>query len=113
MEPKMHRARWLALWSACALAACSTPVHIPVVTPGARCGLPAAMQQACVAPTRLDEGLTYADLLKAYQGDRRALQECATRQQAAVKALGTCNVEIDRLNADLVKLNELAAANRP
>lgn len=54
--------------------------------------------------------MTYADLLRVYQADRKALQDCATRQEAALKAVATCNAEIDRLNADLAKLNEAVKA---
>lgn len=95
---------WLGLLGM-GLAGCST-TYIPVVTPGTRCELPEAARQACARPLLLSQGLTYAELLKAYQEDRRSLQDCATRQAAAVKAVQTCNQEIDRLNADLTKLNQ-------
>lgn len=109
MDAKMRCRRWMALWATCSLSACST-TYIPVVTPGTRCELPAAMQNSCAAPTRLEIGLTYADLLRFYQADRKSLQDCATRQEAALKAVTTCNAEIDRLNADLAKLNDAVKA---
>lgn len=105
MDRTIRLCRWLAVPSLVALAACST-TYIPEVPPGTRCELPAVMQQACAAPARLEAGLTYGDLLKVYQGDRKALQDCVARQEAALKAVATCNAEIDRLNADLAKLNE-------
>lgn len=109
MDAMKRCGRWLVLWVTSSLAACST-TYIPVVNPGTRCELPAALQSSCTAPTRLEVGLTYADLLRVYQADRKALQDCATRQQAALKAVATCNAEIDRLNADLTQLNQAVKA---
>jgi len=96
----------LPLWG------CST-TYVPVVTPPLKCETPAALRQGCAAPTLLKEGSTYGELLGAYLQDRQALQRCALQHEALKQAVATCEAEIERHNAELVKLNDAASQKKP
>lgn len=92
------------------LGGCTT--YVPVVPDALRCNTPDALLQSCDAPQQLRDGISYAELLTAYQADRQALQRCATRQEALRQAVQTCGQAIDAHNASLGKLNDEIKAHQ-
>ncbi|MFM2059365.1 MAG: hypothetical protein RLY71_3750 [Pseudomonadota bacterium] len=89
------------------LAGCST-THVPIVPPSLTCTPPEQMQQTCAAPQRLKDGLSYAELITAYQTDRQALQRCALQHESLKQAVASCQDAITRHNAELAKIGEEA-----
>jgi hypothetical protein len=101
---------WMSRATAAAvllLAGCST-TYVPVVPPSMTCTPPEQMQQTCAAPQRLKDGLTYAELITAYQNDRQALQRCTLQHEALKQAVASCQDAITRHNAELAKIGEEA-----
>lgn len=92
------------------LIGCTT--YVPTVTPALKCEPPTALLQGCSAPLALKDGISYSELLVAYQADRQALQRCAVQLEALKQAVSTCNATIDSHNAELAKLNEAAKARK-
>jgi hypothetical protein len=74
--------------------------YVPTVTKANQCD-PKDFQLSCAAPTTLQKGTTYGQLLDSYLVDREALRECANRLEGLAKFLARCNAEIDDFNRRL------------
>jgi hypothetical protein len=74
--------------------------YVPTVTKANQCN-PEDFQLSCAAPTTLQKGTTYGQLLTSYLVDREALLECANRLDGLAKFLARCNAELDDFNRRL------------
>ncbi|MEF9995884.1 MAG: hypothetical protein RR784_04800 [Burkholderiaceae bacterium] len=89
------------------VSACAT--NVPVVTEVLKCEPAEDIARRCELPKQVQEGITYGDLIKLMQEDRRALGVCANRHDALAKAIAACNQQIESHNQRLRGMSEANA----
>lgn len=84
------------------LAGCAaTPAT--VVPPALSCPVPPALAHACASPRTLSTGITFGELLLAYQADRDGLARCAASHADLVQLLAACEAATSSYDARLVR----------
>jgi len=84
------------------LAGCAT-TPATVVPPALTCPVPPALAHACASPQTLSTGITFGELLLAYQADRAGLARCAARQADLVQLVAACGAATSAFDARLVR----------
>jgi hypothetical protein len=97
--------RILALLAAVLLSGCYH--HVPVIQESALCKVPPEFLTSCDLPVKIEEGITYADLLQLVQKDREHLANCCHRYEDLVKLINACNEEIKKHNQKIQEINAI------
>ncbi len=95
----------LALLAAVILSGCYRSV--PVINEAIPCKPRQELLRTCDLPVKIDEGITYADLLQLLQKDREHLSDCSRRYEDLVKSINACNEEIDKYNQKIREINDV------
>lgn len=93
----------LALLAGCAptLPVVVTPINCPVSAE--------LLAQRCQAPQAIANGATFGEVLQLHQLDRKALRDCAARDQLLAEMIVQCQRTIQDYNDRLVEINRRIA----
>jgi len=97
--------RILALLAAVILSGCCRSV--PVIKEAIPCKPPQELSGSCDLPVKIEEGITYDELLRLVQKDREHLNTCGRRYEDLVKLINACNEEIDKHNQRIQEINAI------
>jgi len=86
------------------LAGCAPPLP-PIVKPSLKCDINPALVEHCSQPVRIQEGVTYEQLIGIAMQDRESLRICAQRQEDLADAAGICKAAIDEYNKSVADSN--------
>jgi hypothetical protein len=95
----------LALLAAVILSGCYR--SIPVIKEAIPCKPPQELLGTCDLPVKIEEGITYADLLQLVQKDREHLATCCHRYEDLVRLINACNEEIEKHNQKIQEINAI------
>jgi hypothetical protein len=74
---------------------CTTTVVVP---PAPGCSLPDVLVKPCLPPAEIPAGISYGDLLKSYQVERKNLALCSVLQRDLASRVAECDAELARYN---------------
>jgi hypothetical protein len=94
-----------------ALFGCAAPLP-PVVKESLKCEIPAAMLEHCAQPIKIQEGVTYKEIIEIMLQDRDNLRGCALRQENLAAATALCQAEVAKYNKDVEETNARNAGKK-
>lgn len=94
-----------------ALCGCAAPLP-PVVRESLRCEIPASMLEHCTEPIKIEEGITYAQIIDVVREDRENLRICVQRQESLGEAATVCKAAVDKHNQEVREINARNAAQK-
>jgi hypothetical protein len=94
-----------------ALCGCAAPLP-PVVKPSLTCEIPAAMLEQCTQPVRIQEGVTYKEIIDIMLQDRDNLRGCAQRQASLAGAATLCQAAVAKYNQEVAESNARNAGKK-
>ena len=97
------------MFAAMLASGCATTVVVP---PAPGCSVPEALTQPCLPPAEIPAGISYGDLLKSYQVERKNLTLCSARQRDLAKRVAECDNELTRYNERIVAERTKARVGR-
>ncbi len=95
----------LALLAGVLLSGCCH--NVGLIQESALCQPPQELLSTCDLPVKIEEDITYADLLKLVQEDRAHLRTCGRHYEDLLKFINDCNQKIDKHNQEIRKINAI------
>jgi hypothetical protein len=80
---------------------------MPVIPDPITCPIPAALlEESCVEPVTIEDGVTYSDLIGASINDRNSLRKCDAHDRLLKNSIRECNAALEQYKSRLQEINQ-------